>query len=146
LKQERDSEVSFIVSSRQSHSDRRFRENLRRARTYGEWKAAAADLDQYLSNDIWSGEDEFAYYDYHLIRRVLKNFKTLRESGNVEELKGALEGCVKTNFGTSLLMWPEINIIAGIESPQLYSQTYFGTKRLLEDYIGEGAIQLMLQF
>jgi Domain of unknown function (DUF3336) len=82
---------------------RRFRENLRRARSYGEWKAAAADLDQHLSNDIWCEEDDFAYYDYHLIRRVLKNLKTLRERENVEELKGALEACIKANFGAILM-------------------------------------------
>lgn len=78
---------------------RRFRENLRRAGTYGEWKAAAADLDQHLSNDIWCEEDDFAYYDHRLIRRVLENLRTLRETGNSEELKGALEACVKANFG-----------------------------------------------
>jgi hypothetical protein len=78
---------------------RRFRQNLRRARTYGEWKAAAADLDQHLSNDIWCEEDEFAYYDYQLIRRVMNNLRNCRESGNIEELKGALEACIKANFG-----------------------------------------------
>jgi Domain of unknown function (DUF3336) len=84
---------------------RRFRENLRRARTYGEWKAAAADLDQHLSNDIWCEEDDFAYYDYRLIRRVLGNLKILRESGNSEELKGALEACIKANFGGLFLFY-----------------------------------------
>lgn len=79
---------------------RRLRENLRRARSFGEWKAAAADLDQHLSNDLWCEEEQYAYYDYHLIRRVLKNLKTLRESGNVEELKGVLESCIKANFGS----------------------------------------------
>ena len=28
--------------------------------------------------------------------------------------------------------------LAGIENPRLYSQTYFGTKRLLEEYVDEG--------
>jgi hypothetical protein len=103
-------------------------------------------LDQHLSNDIWCSEDDFAYYDFHLIRRVLKNLKTLRESGNSEELKGALEGCIKANFGTCLYS-PEVNHLeAGIESPRLYSQTYFGTKRLLEEYVDEGAIQGIFQF
>ena len=100
--QERDSAVRFLsyLTIIYLTSCRRFRENLRRARSYGEWKAAAADLDQHLSNDIWCEEDDFAYYDHSLIRRVLKNLKTLRESGNSEELKGALEACIKANFGT----------------------------------------------
>ena len=117
---------------------RRFRDNLRRARSFGEWKAAAADLDQHLSNDVWCEEDEFAYYDYHLIRRGLKNLKTLRESGNMEELKAALEGCIKANFGKSLQHRRRLTGVAGIESPRLYSQTYYGTKRLVEEYVDEG--------
>ena len=28
--------------------------------------------------------------------------------------------------------------VAGIESPRLYSQTYYGTKRLVEEYVDEG--------
>ena len=57
---------------------RRFRENIRHAQSYAEWKAAAADLDQHLSNDMWREDDDFAYYDYSLIRRVLSNLKGLR--------------------------------------------------------------------
>jgi hypothetical protein len=56
-------------------------------------------LDQHLSNDIWCEEADFAYYDYQLIKRVIKNLKTLRESENIEELKGGLEACIKANFG-----------------------------------------------
>lgn len=35
--------------------------------------------------------------------------------------------------------------LAGIESPQLYSQTYFGTKRLVEEYVDEGAVESTLR-
>jgi len=56
-------------------------------------------LDQHLSNDIWCEEDDFAYYDYQLLRRVMNNLRTCRESGNIDDLKGALEACIKANFG-----------------------------------------------
>ena len=48
---------------------------------------------------MWCEEDEFAYYDYQLIRKVLKKLKSLREAGNTEELKLVLESCIKANFG-----------------------------------------------
>jgi len=80
-------------------SPRRLRRNLRRARTYAEWKAAAADLDQYLSNDIWCEDDEFAYYNYILVRRALVGLRVVREKGATDDLKSALEACVKANFG-----------------------------------------------
>jgi uncharacterized protein with ATP-grasp and redox domains len=95
-----DSTVPFTsLSTTYLTTFRRFRENLRRAHTYTEWKAAAADLDQHLSNDIWREDDDFAYYDYSLIRRVLKNLKVLRERDSPEDLRSALEACVKANFG-----------------------------------------------
>lgn len=34
-------------------------------------------------------------------------------------------------------------IAGGIESPRLYSQTYFGTKRLVEEYVDEGTLYLL---
>jgi Domain of unknown function (DUF3336) len=77
------------------------RENLRRATSYSEWKAAAADLDQYLSNDLWREDDEFAYYDYELIGRVTAKLRKCRLTDNMEELRGVLEICVKGNFGIS---------------------------------------------
>jgi hypothetical protein len=48
---------------------------------------------------MWCEDDEFAYYDYQLIRKVLKKLKSLREAGNTEELKLVLESCIKANFG-----------------------------------------------
>lgn len=42
-----------------------------------------------------------------------------------EELRILLEACVKNNFG-------------GIESARLYSQTYYGTKSLVQEYVEEG--------
>ena len=42
-----------------------------------------------------------------------------------EELRRLLEACMINNFG-------------GIESSRLYSQTYYGTKNLLQEFIEEG--------
>jgi len=43
----------------------------------------------------------------------------------IEELRRLLEACIKSNFG-------------GIENPRLYSQTYYGTKTLLQEFYDEG--------
>ena len=88
-------------------------------------EGAAADLDQHLSNDMWCEEDDFAYYDNQLIRRIMNNLRTCRESGNMDELKGALEECIKANFGNASFPQTLKHLpVAGIESPRLYSQTY----------------------
>ena len=43
----------------------------------------------------------------------------------VEELRGLMEACVKNNF-------------VGVENPRLYSQTYYGTKNLVQNFVDEG--------
>jgi hypothetical protein len=43
----------------------------------------------------------------------------------IEELKALIEACVKNNF-------------VGVENSRLYSQTYYGTKNLVQEFIDEG--------
>ncbi|OTA33853.1 Patatin-like phospholipase domain-containing protein, partial [Hortaea werneckii EXF-2000] len=42
----------------------------------------------------------------------------------IEDLRSLAEACVKNNF-------------AGFENPRLYSETYYGTKNLVQDYVDE---------
>lgn len=115
----------------------RLRKRLRSTTTYEEWKEAAKDLDDYYNAEEWKKQDAFAYYDYATVRKVVNDLKDLRgklEHGDVleegervrsiEALKQILEASVKSNF-------------AGIENPRLYSQTYYGTKDRLQEYIDE---------
>ncbi|KAK6355206.1 hypothetical protein TWF696_004323 [Orbilia brochopaga] len=107
----------------------RLRLALRHARNYEEWKVAAQQLDAYLGADEWREVDEFSYYDYTTIRRVLSELQELRararrDDDAIEGLAALVRACVKNDF-------------AGIENPRLYSQTYYGTKNLLQDYFDE---------
>ncbi|KAH8894847.1 Arf-domain-containing protein [Thozetella sp. PMI_491] len=132
------------------------RERLRRAMratgNYRDWVAAARQLDEFLGNSRWKEENEYAYYDSKTVRRVwdqmrksrLKAETVERELANgasgdsgvgqlqsgqdsrkaVEDLKGLIEACVKNNF-------------VGVENPRLYSQTYYGTKNLVQNWVDE---------
>ncbi|KAL1953621.1 hypothetical protein VTO42DRAFT_2539 [Malbranchea cinnamomea] len=118
----------------------RLRRALRSTRNYKEWKKAAIELDSYLGNDKWKDIDEYAYYDHVTISKVLGQLKQLRNviddrrvEGEryadkkleaFEELRTLLEGCVKNNF-------------VGIENPRLYSETYYGTKALVQEFVDE---------
>lgn len=105
---------------------------LRSARNYDEWKVAAKALDSYLGVDEWRETDEFSYYDSATIQRVLLELRSLRhrasstEEEAIEGLATLMRACVKNDF-------------AGIENPRLYSQTYYGTKSLLQEYYDECA-------
>lgn len=124
------------------------RRELRRATTYQEWVRGARALDAYLGRKTWREENDFAYYDSKTVKRVWDQMKKTRAkaeaeeknatsaaarasksiSGDgiraVEELKALTEACVKNNF-------------VGIDNPKLYSQTYYGTKNLVQNFVDE---------
>lgn len=119
----------------------RLRKALRKQDNYKDWIKAAEDLDRHLGNDKWKAEDEGSYYNWKTIKQVYRQLSDLRskaeadKSGSgtsgarpgerhVDQLKRILESCVKQNF-------------AGIESARLYSETYYGTKNILQRYIDE---------
>lgn len=100
------------------------RKKLRGARDYQEWKEGAKTLDEYLQFDQWKKVDEDIFYDWKLVKKVRRSLRTLREEKDVRGCLGVLETCIRSNF-------------AGVESPRLYSETYLGTKDLIESYFTE---------
>ncbi|KAH8663523.1 acyl transferase/acyl hydrolase/lysophospholipase [Tricladium varicosporioides] len=119
----------------------KLRRKLYRAESYEEWVKDAKELDRFLGNDEWKEEDGFAYYDCKTVRRVLEQMRrcrrrvegneaTINRNGSgsggkgVGELKALVEACVKNNF-------------VGVENSRLYSQTYYGTKNLVQEFINE---------
>lgn len=133
----------------------RLRRKLAAQTNYADWLKCAEELDAYLGNENWKRRDEYAYYDYLMVNKVTAQLKRTRReverrlgttttttkknesptsdaSAAVEELCSLLEMCVKSNF-------------AGVENPRIYSETYFGTKDLVQEYIDEvtACIQLV---
>ncbi|KAI0486898.1 lipase [Xylaria cf. heliscus] len=116
----------------------RLRRSMRATSNYRDWVRAAKELDAYLGNEQWKEENEYAYYDSRTIRRVYEQIHMHRKAAEkrdeqasesvskrvVENLKALTEACVKNNF-------------VGIENPRLYSQTYYGTKNLVQHFIDE---------
>ncbi|KAL7308885.1 hypothetical protein PS15m_011024 [Mucor circinelloides] len=106
---------------------RTLRNNLRASKTYKEWCESADALDNYMHKDEWKKTIPFAYYDYRLLQKVVKHLKIYRQGDTVEDatkLMDVLYVCLKQNF-------------AGIENAKLYSNTYLGTKALIEEYVEE---------
>ncbi|KAF7134016.1 hypothetical protein CNMCM5793_005596 [Aspergillus hiratsukae] len=126
----------------------RLRRELSVQTNYQDWLKAAQALDTHLGNNKWKETDEYAYYDHLTINKVVAQLKQARKAAEtevqngrsgvsdppaVEELCFLLEACVKNNF-------------AGVENPRLYSETYSGTKDLVQEYIDEvhSCIRLVL--
>lgn len=77
-----------------------------------------------LGYTTWKRTPANAYYDSSLVRRVTENLREMRENEDAEGVSAVLEVCLRSNF-------------AGIESFRLYSETYFGTKDRVREYIAE---------
>ena len=115
------------------------RRQLQQAESYEQWKEAAIALDQYLGNDEWKHTDPYSYYNHQTVKKVSAQLSALlgrielaesqtldiQDGRNLlEELKLLLEGCIKNNF-------------VGVESRQLYSETYLGTKDLVQTFVDQ---------
>lgn len=103
---------------------KRLRDKLRKSKTYDEWIENAATLDKFLGLDKWSENPSFSYYDHKTILKTIRRLRALRNQNNVPDLMVFLQGCLKKNF-------------AGIENRQLYSHRYYGTKKLVNQYVDE---------
>lgn len=116
----------------------RLRKQLQQANNYEEWTRAAEKLDEYLGNEEWKETDAYSYYNHQTVRRAAQELAYLRKkvqdesTGSkqssdhhaIEDMKALLQSCIKNNF-------------VGVENPRLYSETYIGTKRLVQDFIDE---------
>ena len=122
----------------------RLRRQILQAENYADWVAAAKELDTFLGNDRWKEDDSYAYYDHNTVKRVLEQMRKCRrrvedEEGRsrvangvgsskpIEDLKALVDACVKSNF-------------VGVENSRLYSQTYYGTKYLIQHFVDEGRL------
>lgn len=102
---------------------RNLRQNLRAATSLKEWRTWAAKLDKFLGFNKWRDEDKSTYYDFRTVRNIVKQINSLDSTNakDAELLAVILETCVKYNF-------------AGIHNPQVYSQCYSGTKKLIDRF------------
>ncbi|KAG8966091.1 hypothetical protein FRC03_012503 [Tulasnella sp. 419] len=118
--------VRMLVLTVPSGRGRRgtLRAKLRQSKTYEEWKDTAKMLDEYLEFDKWKKDDADIFYDYPLVKKVRQSLRRLRAADDAHGVLGVLEVCIRANF-------------AGTESPRLYSESFIGTKDLIESYVSE---------
>ena len=128
----------------------RLRKNLRKQTSYADWVEGAKELDRHLGSDRWKSDEESSYYQFRTIKRVLLEMHKLRQraeadergrssstakgtSRPIDDLRGLAEACVKNNF-------------SGYEDAHLYSETYYGTKDLIQAYVDEVSRSLKFMF
>lgn len=98
--------------------------DLRHAQSYDEWYAIAIKLDQLTEQQVWKYDNTSPYYDSKLIAHrfhLLKKYRMQQRILNLIQV--LLEGLTYD--------------IANIGHPLLFTHTFVGTKKIIEDYIEE---------
>ena len=100
----------------------KLKKDLKAATSYQEWKYIALALDQATGLEHWKYDNVSPYYGYTFIAQRLTRIRYLRRSDQQLELAQYLREGLHHD-------------LANIAHPLLYSQTFVGTKKLIEDYI-----------
>ncbi|KAJ9084564.1 hypothetical protein DSO57_1023230 [Entomophthora muscae] len=101
------------------------RQKLREAKSYDEWKEAALQLDSHMGKNSWRNQPKMAYYDHKLISDLLEKTSGFRKTGQIQKLMEILlQAGLRNNVGN-------------IDSVRLYSNTYYGTKKVVENFLTE---------
>lgn len=108
----------------------RLMRELELARSYAEWSATAQQLDEATSRKAWKEREHSTLYDYPMIRERLSQLRACREREDDQGLVFAIEEGVHGNLG-------------GMGKPMLYNKAYFGTKRLITEFVDEVADTLV---
>ena len=99
-------------------------EAMQNAEDYQAWSDAAKEYDRLSGTEEWKEEDASPHYDYKMIRLRFNELRTARERGDVNQLVFYINEGLHGNLGR-------------IANPMLYEYCYFGTKKLITDYLNE---------
>ncbi|MBK6608145.1 MAG: DUF3336 domain-containing protein [Leptospiraceae bacterium] len=99
-------------------------EDLTKAESYNEWLAIAELIDESEDKMSWRKLDESDIFHSQLLREHINTMQELRASGDGQRLIGVVQESLSRHS------W-ELN------SPQLYTEAYSGTKFIISEYFRE---------
>ncbi len=112
------------MNAHQAYRVQKLQHQLNTAQSYDEWKTVALKLDIESGKQEWKYDNSSNYFDAELLSYRHKLLKKYRLQHRVLDLVYLLREGLSHD-------------IANIGHPLLFSSTYIGTKKLIEDYIEE---------
>ncbi|MES1913179.1 MAG: hypothetical protein MHM6MM_005394 [Cercozoa sp. M6MM] len=97
---------------------------LLRAEHFRDWCVTAKRLDEFWRRDRWRDDDDSDLYDADLIRQTQVRLRRARSCCNQQTLRDTLRACFHSVVAAS-----------GIHCERLYKETFWGTKRLLCEFV-----------
>ncbi len=102
----------------------KFKQAMRHAATYAEWRDAAGAYDRAGKGERWKNMEQSRLYDFRSIRFRLERLRDLRARNDHHGLLFTLNEGIHGNMG-------------GMGSSKLYGRALSGTKTLISEYVHE---------
>jgi hypothetical protein len=102
--------------------------DLEHAQTFDQWAKAARELDEHEDRDAWKKDNKSAYYNATAIDNTI---------GELREIEKDAESIVRVKDVLLERVFNKNRVCFGIHNEELYAQTHFGTKHLIEQFIRE---------
>lgn len=112
------------LNPHQAYRIKKLKRQLRKAESYEEWKSTALKLDEESGAQEWKYDNSSPYFDAEIISHRLNMIRRYRHQHRTADLIYIL----REGFSHD---------VANIGHPLLFTHTYFGTKKIIEDYIDE---------
>ncbi|KAJ3116099.1 hypothetical protein HK098_006712 [Nowakowskiella sp. JEL0407] len=104
------------------------------SKSYPQYRSAAVDLDNYFGNNLWKEDPASETYNWRLVKKIVKKLKACRVHFGMK-IQDQKRKILSTK---ELLLHGACNPnMGGVEHENLYSQTYYGTKEIVEEYVSE---------
>lgn len=112
------------INSHQSYRIKKLKSQLATAESYEEWKSIALKIDEESGAQEWKFDHSSPYFDAEMISYRLALLRRYRFQKRTYDLMYILREGLTYD-------------IANIAHPMLFTATYVGTKKIIEDYVSE---------
>lgn len=117
-------EFKHDLNPHQAYRIKKLKRQLAQAESYEEWKATALKLDEESGTQEWKYDNSSPYFDSEIIAHRLNILRRYRHQKRTADLIYILSEGLSHD-------------LANIAHPLLFTETYVGTKKLIEDYVEE---------
>lgn len=107
--------------TRKGKQEKKLLDELSKAKSYNEWQAMAAKLDEFRGLDGWRSNPVSTLYDYKLVKKRIHGTKEMLDRGDVFDLMFRIRGALSRDQ-------------FGIQHERLFTRALGGTKHLIEEY------------
>jgi predicted acylesterase/phospholipase RssA len=115
--------IVFLEKLTDSVQVNELKEELEESKSFSEYRGIANKLDVLTGAVKWKKQPESPFYNSELVQKHIQDLQHYKEIGDYDRLLGTLRECLsEPNFG-------------GVLNKGLYSQSYIGTKYLVEEYV-----------